>query len=141
VSGACTASLRWQGRLQYGAGGGLAMAAGFPCRGSSIPLGAMIIVSHPGSSMTNRFAIERRKSYCARIAEVSLRRDGDGGAAALRLIEALKPDWCLLGIPNGRHEIGIARAHALNGSAAARRRIFVTGLTNRVAAPFDPSRQ
>src|SRR5882757_8077047 len=81
-------------------------------------------------------AIERLQILCARMAEISLVGTATDGAAALRLIEALKPDLVLLDIQMAGMD-GIALAHALEGRQPRPALIFVTAFDQFAVAAFD----
>jgi len=81
-------------------------------------------------------AIERLQILCARIAEVSLVGTATDGAAALRLIKALKPDLVLLDIQMAGMN-GIALAQALEGRQPCPALIFVTAFDQFAVAAFD----
>jgi two-component system response regulator AlgR len=81
-------------------------------------------------------AIERLQILCARIAEVSLVGTATDGAAALRLIEALKPDLVLLDIQMAGLN-GIALAQVLEGWQSRPALIFVTAHDHFAVAAFD----
>jgi two-component system response regulator AlgR len=81
-------------------------------------------------------AIERLQILCARIAQVSLVGTATDGAAALRLIEALKPDLVLLDIQMAGMD-GIALARALEGRKPRPALIFVTAFDQFAVSAFD----
>jgi len=93
------------------------------------PIRTLIVDDEP-------LAIERLQILCARMADVSLVGTATNGAAALRLIEALKPDLVLLDIQMGGMN-GIALAHALEGQQPRPALIFVTAFDQFAVAAFD----
>jgi two-component system response regulator AlgR len=99
------------------------------CGAMTNPLRTLIVDDEP-------LAIERLQILCARIADVSLIGTAADGAAALRLIEALKPDLVLLDIQMAGMN-GIALAEALEGRQPRPALIFVTAFDQFAIAAFD----
>ncbi len=93
------------------------------------PIRTLIVDDEP-------LAIERLQILCARMAEVSLVGTATDGAAALRLIEALKPDLVLLDIQMPGMN-GIALAQALEGRQPRPALIFVTAFDQFAVSAFD----
>jgi two-component system response regulator AlgR len=92
------------------------------------PLRALIVDDEP-------LAVERLQILCARLAGLELAGTASDGAAALRLVAALKPDLLLLDIAMpGLTGMDVARA--LEG-ASAPAVIFVTAFDQFAVAAFD----
>jgi two-component system response regulator AlgR len=81
-------------------------------------------------------AIERLQILCARIPEVTLVGTATDGTAALRLIDALKPDLVLLDIQMAGMD-GIALAQVLESREQRPALIFVTAFDQFAVAAFD----
>lgn len=81
-------------------------------------------------------AVERMQILCAGIAEIDLIGTASDGEAALRLIEALKPDLVLLDIAMP-HRDGIGVASALATAACRPAVIFCTAFEQHAVAAFD----
>ena len=95
----------------------------------SKPLRALIVDDEP-------LAAERLQILCARLSGVELAGTAADGAAALRLIEALRPDLLLLDISMPGMD-GMAVALALEGQAVRPAVIFVTAFDEFAVAAFD----
>jgi two-component system response regulator AlgR len=80
-------------------------------------------------------AAERLQIFCARIEGVDLAGIASDGAAALRLVEALKPDLLLLDIARPGLD-GMAVAEALASQPGAPAVIFVTAFDQFAVAAF-----
>ncbi len=83
-------------------------------------------------------AIERLQILCARVPELHLIGTASDGAAALRLVEALKPDLLLLDIAMPGLD-GMSVARALQGQEPQPAVIFVTAFDQYAVAAFDVS--
>ncbi|WP_423602698.1 LytR/AlgR family response regulator transcription factor [Sphingomonas sp. MS122] len=81
-------------------------------------------------------AVERMQILCAGIPEIDLIGTASDGEAALRLIEALKPDLVLLDIAMP-HRDGIAVASALGAAMCRPAVIFCTAFEQHAVAAFD----
>lgn len=81
-------------------------------------------------------AVERLQILCARVAGVDLAGTATDGAAALRLVEALKPDLLLLDIAMPGLD-GMAVARTLEGETKRPAVIFVTAFDQFAVAAFD----
>lgn len=81
-------------------------------------------------------AVERMQILCAGIPEIDLIGTASDGEAALRLIEALKPDLVLLDIAMP-HRDGIAVASALAAAPCRPAVIFCTAFEQHAVAAFD----
>ncbi|WP_343520222.1 LytTR family DNA-binding domain-containing protein [Sphingomonas sp.] len=81
-------------------------------------------------------AVERMQILCAGIAEIDLIGTASDGEAALRLIDALRPDLVLLDIAMP-HRDGIAVATALGAAACRPAVIFCTAFEQHAVAAFD----
>jgi two-component system response regulator AlgR len=81
-------------------------------------------------------AVERLQILCSRIAGIDLAGTATEGAAALRLVEALKPDLLLLDIAMPGMD-GMAVARVLEGEAKRPAVIFVTAFDQFAVAAFD----
>ena len=81
-------------------------------------------------------AVERLQILLARQEGVSLAGTASDGEAALRVVEAVRPDLVLLDIAMPGMD-GIDVARALGGSEAAPMVIFVTAFDNFAVAAFD----
>jgi two-component system response regulator AlgR len=95
------------------------------------PLRTLLVDDEP-------LAIERLQILCARVAGLHLVGTASDGAAALRMVEALKPDLLLLDIAMpGLDGMGVAKAlQALPARPAV---IFVTAFDQFAVAAFDVS--
>jgi len=93
------------------------------------PLRALIVDDEP-------LAAERLQILCARMDGLELAGTATDGAAALRLVEALKPDLLLLDIAMPGLD-GIDVARALEGRAVRPAVIFVTAFDQFAVAAFD----
>lgn len=81
-------------------------------------------------------AVERLQILCSRVPELQLVGTATDGEAALRLVEALRPELLLLDIAMpGLDGIGVARA--LEGQAQRPAIIFVTAFDQFAVAAFD----
>jgi two-component system response regulator AlgR len=83
-------------------------------------------------------AIERLQILCARVPDLHLVGTASDGAAALRMVEALKPDLLLLDIAMPGLD-GMSVARALRGEAPQPAVIFVTAFDQYAVAAFDVS--
>ena len=83
-------------------------------------------------------AIERLQILCARVPGLNLAGTASDGAAALRLVEALKPDLVLLDIAMPGLD-GMAVARALLALPTRPAVIFVTAFDQYAVAAFDVS--
>ena len=83
-------------------------------------------------------AIERLQILCARVPGLNLAGTASDGAAALRLVEALKPDLVLLDIAMPGLD-GMAVARALQALPTRPAVIFVTAFDQYAVAAFDVS--
>lgn len=81
-------------------------------------------------------AVERMQILCAGIPEIDLIGTASDGEAALRLIEALKPDLVLLDIAMP-HRDGIGVASALAAAPCRPAVIFCTAFEQHAVAAFD----
>src|SRR5579859_7347318 len=81
-------------------------------------------------------AVERLQILCSHIAGVDLAGTATEGAAALRLVEALKPDLLLLDIAMPGLD-GMAVARTLEAEAKRPAVIFVTAFDQFAVAAFD----
>lgn len=94
-----------------------------------LPLRTLVVDDEP-------LAVERLQILCAQIDGVQLVGTASEGAAALRLIEALKPDLVLLDIqmPGGD---GMSVTRALQNVSDRPAVIFVTAFDQFAVAAFD----
>ena len=83
-------------------------------------------------------AIERLQILCARVPGLHLVGTASDGAAALRLVEALKPDLLLLDIAMPGLD-GMSVARALQGQDPQPAVIFITAFDQYAVAAFDVS--
>jgi two-component system response regulator AlgR len=83
-------------------------------------------------------AIERLQILCARVPGLHLVGTASDGAAALRLVEALKPDLLLLDIAMPGLD-GMSVARALREQASQPAVVFVTAFDQYAVAAFDVS--
>jgi two-component system response regulator AlgR len=95
------------------------------------PLRTLLVDDEP-------LAIERLQILCARVAGLHLVGTASDGAAALRMVEALKPDLLLLDIAMPGLD-GMAVAKALQELPARPAVIFVTAFDQFAVAAFDVS--
>jgi two-component system response regulator AlgR len=95
------------------------------------PLRTLLVDDEP-------LAIERLQILCARVAGLHLVGTASDGAAALRMVEALKPDLLLLDIAMPGLD-GMAVAKALQDLPARPAVIFVTAFDQFAVAAFDVS--
>ena len=95
------------------------------------PLKTLIVDDEP-------LAVERLQILCARLPELDLVGTASDGAAALRLVEALKPELLLLDIAMPGMD-GMAVAQALEGRAGRPAIIFVTAFDQFAVAAFEVS--
>ncbi|MDB5396029.1 MAG: LytTR family two component transcriptional regulator [Rhodospirillales bacterium] len=95
------------------------------------PLRTLLVDDEP-------LAIERLQILCARVAGLHLVGTASDGAAALRMVEALKPDLLLLDIAIPGLD-GMAVARALQGLAPRPAVIFITAFDQFAVAAFDVS--
>jgi two-component system response regulator AlgR len=95
------------------------------------PLRTLLVDDEP-------LAIERLQILCARVPGLHLVGTASDGAAALRLVEALKPDLLLLDIAMPGLD-GMSVARALQGQEPQPAVIFVTAFDQYAVAAFDVS--
>ena len=94
-----------------------------------LPLRTLVVEDEP-------LAVERLQILCAQIDGVQLVGTAHEGAAALRLIEALKPDLVLLDIQMPGAD-GMSVTRALQGCSERPAVIFVTAFDEFAVAAFD----
>jgi len=95
------------------------------------PLRTLLVDDEP-------LAIERLQILCARVPGLHLVGTASDGAAALRLVEALKPDLLLLDIAMPGLD-GMSVARALQGQDPHPAVIFITAFDQYAVAAFDVS--
>jgi two-component system response regulator AlgR len=95
------------------------------------PLKTLLVDDEP-------LAIERLQILCARVPGLNLAGTASDGAAALRLVDALKPDLVLLDIAMPGLD-GMAVARALQALPTRPAVIFVTAFDQYAVAAFDVS--
>jgi two-component system response regulator AlgR len=95
------------------------------------PLRTLLVDDEP-------LAIERLQILCARVPGLHLVGTASDGAAALRLVEALKPDLLLLDIAMPGLD-GMSVARALQGLVPQPAVIFITAFDQYAVAAFDVS--
>ena len=93
------------------------------------PLRALIVDDEP-------LAVDRMQVICAEIPEVAVVGTASDGAAALRLVDALKPDLLLLDMTMPELD-GLAVAKRLTKAATRPAVVFVTAHDNFAVEAFD----